>query len=302
MQRKPPYFWAVMAAGITGIAFGSILIKLATAAPLAIACYRMLFSVALLAPVYAVRRGGRRFAAADLGWTALAGVFLSLHFVLWIYSLNYTSVTSSVVFVTTNPLFVTILGWLLFRERPSKLLLAAVALVIAGGLVIAGRSAFTSDVRANLGNLLALGGAVMASGYLLAGRRLRPRVDILSYTTVCYSITALVLLAACLAFRTPLHGFAPINWLWFLLAALGPQLLGHSSFNWGLKHWPASRISMLIITEPVGATILAYLILNQVPSWYEIAGGMLIMAGVYLSLRNGGRSAEGTQLDRSHAT
>jgi drug/metabolite transporter (DMT)-like permease len=290
-----------MAAGISGIAFGSILIKLATAAPLAIACYRMLFSVALLAPVYAVRRGGRRFSAADLGWTALAGVFLSLHFVLWIYSLNFTTVTSSVVFVTTNPLFVTILGWLLFRERSSKALLAAVALVIAGGLVIAGRSAFTSDARANLGNLLALGGAVMASGYLLAGRRLRPRVDIITYTTVCYGITAVILLVSCFVFRVPLSGFERINYLWFLLAALGPQLLGHSSFNWGLKYWPASRISMLIITEPVGATILAYLILRQVPSWFEIAGGLLIMAGVYLSVRNGEISAAETQQERSHA-
>ncbi|MRR10682.1 EamA family transporter, partial [bacterium] len=183
----------------------------------------------------------------------------------------------------------------------SQALLAAVALVIAGGLVIAGRSAFTSDARANLGNLLALGGAVMASGYLLAGRRLRPRVDILPYTTLCYGITAVILLAACFAFRVPLSGFDGINYLWFLLAALGPQLLGHSSFNWGLKYWPASRISMLIITEPVGATILAYLILNQVPSWYEVAGGLLIMAGVYLSVRNGETKVAATAGDGSHA-
>lgn len=300
MQHKPRYFWAVMAAGIIGIAFGSILIKLATAAPLAIACYRMLFTIALLAPVYAIRRD-RRFSATDLGWTALAGVFLSLHFVLWIYSLNFTSVTSSVVFVTTNPLFVTILGWLLFRERSSRGLLLAVALVIAGGLVIAGRSAFTSDARANLGNLLALSGAVMASGYLLAGRRLRPRVDIITYTTVCYGITALILLASCFVFRVSLFEFDKVNYLWFLLAALGPQLLGHSSFNWGLKYWPASRIAMLIITEPVGATILAYLILNQRPSLYEVLGGLLIMAGVYLSVRDGDACAAVTQRERSDA-
>ncbi|MDI6739871.1 MAG: DMT family transporter, partial [Candidatus Edwardsbacteria bacterium] len=107
----------------------------------------------------------------------------------------------------------------------------------------------------------------------------------LSYTMVCYGITALILLASCLVFRVSLFGFARINYLWFLLAALGPQLLGHSSFNWGLKYWPASRISMLIITEPVGATILAYLILHQVPTVYEVFGGLLIMTGVYLTVR-----------------
>ena len=275
-----------MAAGIVGISFGSILIKLATAGPLAIAFYRLLFTSVVMLPVFAVQRKYRSIAKHDLLWAALAGVFLSLHFVLWIYSLNFTTVTSSVVFVTTNPLFVTIFGWLFFREKASKGLLLAIVLVIAGGLMIAGRSAFSSDVRANLGNLLALGGAVMASGYLLVGRQMRSRMDIISYTTICYSFTALILLASCLVFRVPLSGFARINYLWFLLAALGPQLLGHSSFNWGLKYWPASRISMLIIAEPVGATILAYLILNQVPSIYEICGGLLIMLGVYLTVRD----------------
>jgi drug/metabolite transporter (DMT)-like permease len=283
---KPPYFWLVMAAGVTGIAFGSILIKLATAGPLAIAFYRLLFTSVILLPVFAVQRKYRALTMSDIGWAGLAGVFLSLHFVLWIYSLSFTSVTSSVVFVTTNPLFVTIFGWLIFRERVSRGLLLAIALVIGGGLLIAGRSAFAGGGHANIGNLLAMGGAVMASGYLLIGRKMRPRLDILSYTSICYGFTALILLISCFVFRVPLFGFERINFLWFLLAALGPQLLGHSSFNWGLKYWPASRISMLIITEPVGATVLAYLILHQVPSIYEIAGGLLIMLGVYLTVRS----------------
>ncbi|HTY08617.1 MAG TPA: DMT family transporter [Candidatus Edwardsbacteria bacterium] len=291
-SSKPPYFWPVMAAGIAGISFGSILIKLATAgpspaAPLAIAFYRLGFTALLLLPLFLAQGRAGRVRVGDLLWAGLAGAFLSLHFVLWIYSLGFTTVTSSVVFVTTNPLFVTILGWLLLREKPSRGLLVAVALVIAGGLVIAGRSLAASDPRANIGNLLALGGAVMASGYLLVGRRLRAHMDIMSYGTVCYGITAAILLAACLAFHVPLRGFAGINYLWFLLAALGPQVLGHTSFNWGLKHWLASRIAMLTITEPVGAAVLAWLILRQVPTLYEIGGGLLILSGVYLTIKNG---------------
>lgn len=277
-----------MAAGVTGIAFGSILIKLATAGPLAIAFYRLLFTSVILLPVFAFRRGHCTITPSDIRWAGLAGVFLSLHFVLWIYSLSFTSVTSSVVFVTTNPLFVTIFGWLIFREKASRGLLLAIVLVIGGGLLIAGRSALAGGGRANFGNLLAMGGAVMASGYLLIGRKMGSRLDVLTYTTVCYSITTLILLLTCFVFRVSFFGFSNINWLWFLLAALGPQLLGHSSFNWGLKYWPASRISMLIITEPVGATLLAYLILNQRPSLYEVLGGLLIMAGVYLSIRSEG--------------
>ena len=273
-----------MAAGVTGIAFGSILIKLATAGPLAIAFYRLLFTSVILLPVFAAQRKSRALTMSDIGWAGLAGVFLSLHFVLWIYSLNFTSVTSSVVFVTTNPLFVTIFGWLIFKEKASRGLLLAIALVICGGLLIAGQSALAGGGRANIGNLLAMGGAVMASGYLLIGRKMRPRLDIITYTTVCYGITALILFASCFVFRVTLFEFDKVNYLWFLLAALGPQLLGHSSFNWGLKYWPASRISMLIITEPVGATILAFLILHQRPSLYEVLGGLLIMAGVYLSV------------------
>lgn len=272
--------------GITGISFGSILIKLSTAQPLAIAFYRLFFSSLLMIPVFAYKKEHAAVKAKQLGWVLLSALFLSLHFITWVYSLSLTSVTSSVVLVTINPLFVSILGWLFLKEKVGKRLGWAIAIVVAGGAVIGGRS-FAAGGVANWGNLLALAGALMASGYLLTGRHLRKSMSLVSYTTWCYLFTAAILLAASLFTKTRLTGLGKVNYIYFLLMAMAPQLLGHSVFNWGLKYLPTSRIAMLIIAEPVGATILAYLILKQVPTVYELIGGAFIMAGVYLSAQEG---------------
>jgi drug/metabolite transporter (DMT)-like permease len=285
MINKPSYLWPVMALGVIGISFGSILIKLASAQPLAIAFYRLFFSALLMLPFYFNQAGPKKISLSDLGWIALSAVFLSLHFVAWIISLNYTSVTSSVVLVTINPLFVSILGWAFLKEKTGPRILIAIAVVVAGGAIIGGR-ALAAGGMGSLGNLLALTGALMASGYLLTGRHLRKRLSLVTYTTICYSMTAVLLLIASLVFKTPLGGFPKVNYLYFALMAIGPQLLGHSIFNWGLKYLPTPRIAMLMITEPVGATILAFLVLKQVPSIYEMIGAVFIMAGVYISAQS----------------
>lgn len=291
-QRKdlPPQLWPVMLAGIAAISCAAVLIKICQAPPLAIAFYRMGISAGLLLPAFVLRRGWKEVGPGDALWSVVAGAFLSLHFILWIYSLSYTSVASSVVFVTTNPLFVSLLGWLVFRERPGARIFLAIALVLAGGGLIAGKQGLSGS--ANFGNLLALGGAVMASGYLLTGRHLRARMGLLPYITLCYGTTSLILLVAALAFGIPLFGFDGRTWLFFLLLALGPQLVGHSSFNWGLRYLSTPIIAMLIITEPVGAALLAWAILRQIPTLAEAAGGLLILAGVYLTVA-GGRAISG---------
>lgn len=286
MTNKPSYFWPVMTLGVIGISFGSILIKLSTAQPLAIAFYRLMFSGLLMLPFYFRQPGPKKISLSDLGWIALSALFLSLHFVTWVYSLSFTSVTSSVVLVTINPLFVSILGWFFLKEKTGPRILVAIAVVVAGGAIIGGK-ALAAGGMGNLGNLLALAGALMASGYLLTGRHLRKSLSLVTYTTICYSMTAGILLIASLAAKTPMGGFPKVNYLYFALMAIGPQLLGHSIFNWGLKYLPTPRIAMLIIAEPVGATILAFLVLKQVPSVYEMIGAVFIMAGVYISAQEG---------------
>lgn len=280
--KTPKYLWPVILSGIVAISFAAVLIKSCKASPLAIAFYRLGISSVILLPAFAIKKGFRGLGISNVLWSILSGLFLSLHFILWIYSLNYTSVVSSVVFVTTNPLFVSLLGWILFREKPGIRIFIAIFLVIMGGGLIAGRSELSGS--ANFGNLLALGGAVMASCYLLVGRYLRSRMSVLQYVTLCYGTTSLIILAAALIFNVQLSGFDGRTWFFFLLLALGPQLVGHSAFNWGLKYFSTPKIAMLIITEPVGSALLAWALLKQVPTTFETLGGLLILAGVYLTV------------------
>lgn len=282
LERKPSYFWAMMALGVASISSAAVLIKLCRAGPLAVAFYRLGLASLFLWPAFIAQRGWRSFDGKKLAGAMLSGLFLAMHFGLWLYSLEYTTVASSVVLVTLNPLFVAILGWLFLGERLSWRLGAAIVLVIAGGMLIGG-GALQAGGRAMAGNLLALGGALMASLYLLAGRRLRQGLGVVGYATVCYTATALLLLAAGLAWGERLWGFDHRTWSLFLALAIGPQILGHTVFNWGLKFLPASRIAMMIVAEPIGATVLAFLLLGQAPTPGEIAGGILILGGVYLS-------------------
>jgi len=281
-KSKPSYLWPLMALGMAAISSAAVMIKLCRAGPLAIAFYRLGIAAAVLWPAFIRQRAWAALDAGKLGAAILSGIFLSLHFGLWLYSLNYTTVASSVVLVTLNPLFVALLGWIFLGEKVGGRLVAAILLVIAGGAIIGG-GAIKSSGQALQGNLLALGGAVMASLYLLTGRRLRPVLGIVPYATICYSTTALLLLAASLALGVRLSGFPLATWLLFVGLALGPQILGHTVFNWGLKHLPASRIAMMIVAEPIGAAILAFMVLGQAPTANELAGGALILVGVYLA-------------------
>ncbi len=281
-DRRPDYLWPLMALGVVFISSAAVLIKLCPAGPLATAFYRLALAAAVLWPIFFWQGAWRCLDSKTLLGASVAGVFLAGHFGLWIYSLSYTTVASSVVLVTLNPLFVGILGWAILGERLNSKMLLAIVLAVAGGIAIGG-SAFQSEGQAIKGNLMALGGALMASLYLLAGRQIRARLDIVPYATICYSVSALGLLAGSLAFGEPLAGFGLKTWAILAALALGPQILGHTVFNWGLKYLSASKIAMLILAEPIGATVLAFFLLGQSPSTREILGGVLILMGIYLA-------------------
>jgi drug/metabolite transporter (DMT)-like permease len=125
----------------------------------------------------------------------------------------------------------------------------------------------------------------MGAGYLLIGRRLRARMSLIPYIFVVYGMAALVLIVIMLAARQSPLGYPPINYLWMLLLALVPQLLGHSTFNWALRYLPASFVAVTLLGEPIGSTVLAFFILREAPSALEIIGGILILAGIYAAAR-----------------
>ncbi len=297
-------FYARIALGVAAVSSGGVLVRLAVGvSPLAVAAWRLVLASAVVVPLAAAQGTLRAIRRRDLVLGILSGAALAAHFVLWISSLGSTSVASSVLFVSTHPLFVSIGGALFLGERVGRSVALGIAITLLGGVLV-GSSDLT--LGAWVGDLLALGGGLFAAVYFLIGRRLRPHVSLVDYTAVTYGTAAILTLAACLILRVRLVGFAPQTYLWLGLLAIVPQLIGHSTFNWALRHLPAAKVSVLILGEPVGAALLAYLVFGETLSWLRALGAVIILVGIYVSLRSkeathGTRSGEDRVGSESHA-
>ncbi|MBM3313566.1 DMT family transporter, partial [candidate division WOR-3 bacterium] len=266
----------VLGAGVVILSFASILIRLTPAPSLVIAAGRLSVATFILGPVFLAKYPERRAELAGVSvWPLLvSGVLLALHFALWIESLNRTSVASSVVLVAMNPIFAAALSPLVLREKVSWRIVLAVLLGLVGAGVIAGPR--LGSGATTQGNLLALAGAACAAGYLMAGRGVRPKLSLVSYISLVYGTSAALLLLMLFAAG---GSFMRLGWqayLFMALLGLGPQLLGHTSFNWALRYVPAPTVAMAVLGEPIGATLLAWLILRQPPRTYEAIGGAVI--------------------------
>jgi drug/metabolite transporter (DMT)-like permease len=214
----------------------------------------------------------------------VAGVCLGLHFATWISSLAYTSVASSVVLVSTSPLFVGLTVRFLLKEQVSSRMFVGIVLATMGAAII-GWGDFRVSGLALWGDVLAIVGAIMVSAYFLIGRSLRQRLSLLTYVTPTYWLAALVLGIAVLVSGQQFSGFPPRTYLMFLLLAVGPQVVGHSSLNWALRYLSPTFVTAAVLGEPIGSTILAHLVLHESPSAFEILGGIVILAGIYVCSR-----------------
>jgi len=270
--------------GIIAVSTASIFIKLCDAPVLIIATYRMMLASLMLTPFACYQKTWRGWGKDDLGWFFLSGLLLSLHFAFWIASLKVTSVASSVVLVTTHPIFVGIGGWLFLKERLGLNLIFGIALSVLGsGLISYGDMSLSKE--ALMGDGLALLGAIAASGYLLVGRKMRKGQVLLSYIFPVYSTAGLLLILFALIFQESFWGYSSPTILYLVLLALVPQLIGHTTFNWALKYLPASVIAIATLGEPMGSTLLAYLILGEGLTIWKVIGGMSIFAGILIALR-----------------
>lgn len=278
-----PRTYVVLTLGVISFAFAPILVRWAGDVPgLAIAVWRTGTAAAVLLPAAVVRSGPEigRFTYRDWGLIVAAGVFLGLHFIAWIESLYHTTVASASVLVTTSPILLAVLGSLVLGERLRLATVAAIGAAVGGAALIGWADAGTVVLGrgALRGNSLALGGAVLVSFYLLIGRVVRQKVSWLAYVTPLYVVAALTALGAASVKGTPLLGY---SWSVYGLCAglaLGPQVLGHGSFNYALQHMPAAVVGMLALLEPVGASILAYVLFGEVPPAASI-GGMVVVLG-----------------------
>jgi drug/metabolite transporter (DMT)-like permease len=275
----------VLLIGIIAVSAASILIRNAqTAAPsLVIASYRMAIASAVVVPVALWRHHNdlRKLRKTEWLLAAASGVFLALHFAAWVTSLEYTSVTSSVVLDATSPLWVAIGSWLLLRERLTRPVIFGLIVAVAGSLVI-GFGDMMQGVRSAslLGNCLALVGALMVTGYWLIGRRVRGSLSLAPYVAIVYSMAAVVLLMMVGGARQSLTGYDTITYVWIVLLALVPQLVGHSSFNWALARLPAVFVAVATLGEPIGATVLAYFLLGETPTTIRMLGAALVLVGI----------------------
>jgi len=272
--------------GVLSVSSAAIFIRLAEAPPLVIAAYRLFLASLIIVPVAWARSGDelRHLSRQNIIMALLSGVFLALHFGLWITSLSYTSVATSVVLVTASPIFVAIASYFLFQEKLSKQTVLGIVVSIIGSVLI-GYGNWSLGPSPLFGSILALLGALAVVGYLLIGRRLRRSIGLLSYVSLAYSSAAVLLLLSTLAFGYSLVGYSTTPSVMFVLLAVVPQLIGHSSLNWSLRFVSATLVTIAVLGEPVVATALAFLILNEAPTLSEIGGGILILVGIFVAFR-----------------
>lgn len=290
--------------GILIVSTSAIFIRYAQqeAASIVIAAYRLSIASLILFPIalFGYRAELRGLTRRQIVLVVLSGIFLALHFASWITSLEYTTVASSVVLVSSTPLWVALLSPLVLRERATRLVAVGMVFALIGGtlvglsescrLLAGGMSCPPLSVffqgEAFLGNLLALIGAITAAAYLLVGRFLRPTMSLVVYIFTVYGMAAVALVIMALGSGSPVSGFPGYVYLLFLALAIGPQLLGHTSFNYGLRYLSAAFISVALLGEPIGSTVLALLILKETPAPLEILGGGIILIGIYLASRS----------------
>jgi drug/metabolite transporter (DMT)-like permease len=291
IERRPPLPpLVVLVVAVAAMSWAGPLIKFATAPAVVVSAWRLLYSVALIAVVLALRRTKlSAFRLQQREWllAIVAGVLLAAHFWTWIASLSLTTVASSMVLVNMQPIFVATMSALLLHERPSGRQWVGIMVACLGAVVI-GISDATGQATARsalAGDALALVGAIFVSGYYVIGRGLRQRLDLWVYIAIVYGIAALVLtLVVAVDPAVQLTGYPARDWWIFVALAIGPMMLGHTGVNYALRYVRAYVANIAIMAEAIGATIIAWALpaLREVPSPGMLLGAVLIMGGILL--------------------
>ena len=265
----------------------------ATAAPaLAIAFWRNALAGAVLVPaaLLTARDELRGLDRRERGLALLAGVFLALHFATWVPSLTYTSVGSATALVATQPVWAAVIARLQGSDVGRRVWIG-IGVSVLGAAMLTGADLQVSG-RALTGDLLAVAGGLFAAMYMTAGSEVRRSVSTTTYTAVCYTATALLLLVVCVVGRQPLHGYSGVTWLKLLAITGGAQLLGHSLFNVVLRTTSPTVVSLSLLLEIPGAALIAAVFLGQRPTLLALPAALLLIAGLALVIRAATRTTE----------
>ncbi|MFL5509970.1 MAG: DMT family transporter [Gemmatimonadaceae bacterium] len=296
MSKKP--FW-ILALSLLGISFAGPLVRLSAADPVAIAVWRLGFSLVIVAGFLAASgqwRDWRRISISELLLAIAAGIALALHFWAWNASIHLTTIAASVTLVNLQPAVVATISAIALREAPSRTQLWGIAIAIVGALVVAAPDIAGSAGSGNaalLGNILATSAAVTAAAYYVIGRRLRASLGIWSYVGVVYTAAFLTLVLIAIVRGVSLGPQPARELAIFAGLALGPMLLGHTGMNWALKFLPAYVVNLTVLGEPIGATLLGALIpsIRQIPSATTLLGGTIVLTGVVVTAGNKNRGS-----------
>lgn len=280
----------VLTIGILSVSTAAVLIRLATDVSgasgvgfsLVLAASRLSIATLFLVPTW---QSFQPASPTAIKFAIGAGIALAVHFATWISSLGYTSIAVSTTLVTTNPLWVALLSWFWFREKPTRATFWGIGIAMIGGILIG--LAGTSQDGANplLGNGLAIVGAWAASLYLLLGREAqRQGLNVGSYVTVAYSTAAITLFPLPFLFGSPYLGYPVLTYVYIVLMAVFPQLIGHTSFNWAMRHLPPTIVTLIILLEPVGSTIFAIALFQEIPGTQVIIGASVLLMGVAIAI------------------
>lgn len=296
-MSKQPLPWQVgliLVTGVLAVSSAAIFIRLAnTAAGLSgvgfslfLSASRLTLASLLILPAWRNLRPNQLNPSA-FHYAVGAGICLALHFVTWITSLSFTSIAASTTLVTTNPIWVALLSWLWFKEKPSRLTQLGIAIAFIGGVLIALGDQETVSISPNpaLGNSLALVGAGMASLYLLLGREAQRRgLGIGSYIAIAYSTGALVTLPLPFMFGVNYLGYSNAVYLYILLMAVLPQLIGHTSFNWTVRWISPTLVTLALLWEPVISSCFGYLVFQELPGRFVLVGATVLLAGIVIAV------------------
>lgn len=276
-----PYL--ALAVGVITVSASAIFVKYCASSTGVIAFYRLFFSVVFMLPLFLAKFTPelKKITKRDWIFTVVSGVLLAFHFILWFESLNYTSVASSTVLVTLQPLFAFLGTYIFFKEKLTLGAITSGIIAIAGSFIISWGD-FRVSGSALFGDFLALVACAFITAYLLLGQTVRQRISLITYTFLVYLMSSITLFIYVIATGDSFIPTQGSDWIYFILLALLPTLLGHSLFNWVVKWISTSMISMAILFEPIGAAILAYFLLGESVMWSQVLGGGVVIAGICL--------------------
>ncbi|MDQ1909096.1 DMT family transporter [Paenibacillus sp. GD4] len=284
LQLVRSQLWLLILIGIIAISFSSIFIRWSEAPVSIIAMYRLFLTALLLLPLLPKHWPDvKRLSLKDWHLLFWSGLTLGLHFLLWMGSLRYTTVASSTAIMSLEPLLVMLGSFLLFGHRTKASAILGMTIAMIGALLI-GWGDWGLEGSALYGDVLSFLGTAAVAVHMLVGKTLREHISAFVYSFFVFVLAAVVLAFYNAAAGYSFSAYPPKEWGLFLLLAVVPTLFGHYLFNWLLKYMSATSVSMSVLGEPVGATLLAFLLLGEPVTWLQAAAGSLLIFGVWLFL------------------